>query len=57
MPTDFKTAYLRLQQIAQIIKSTPVIDIEELLKLQSEAKELHEFLQSKLLISKTDEQT
>lgn len=45
---DFKTAYLRLQEIAQIIKSTPVIDIEELMKLQEEAKSLYDFLQAKL---------
>ncbi len=51
MYTDFKTAYLRLQEIAQIIKSSTIIDIEELVQLQAEAKSLYEFLQSKLLSS------
>jgi len=45
---DFKIAYQRLQEIAQIIKSTPVIDIEELMKLQQEAKHLYDSLQEKL---------
>ena len=45
---DFKIAYMRLQEITQIIKSTPVIDIEELMKLQEEAKTLYDFLQKKL---------
>jgi len=56
MIQDFKTAYERLQEIASYLKSDQIIDIDQLILLQEEAKTLYEFLQSKLLISPTDEQ-
>jgi predicted RNA-binding protein with EMAP domain len=55
MIQDFKTAYERLQSIATYLKSDQIIDVDELMKLQEEAKLLHEFLQSKLLNSSHDE--
>ena len=51
MIQDFKTAYERLQSIAAYLKSDQIIDIDQLMILQEEAKVLHEFLQSKLLNS------
>jgi uncharacterized metal-binding protein len=45
---DFKTAYQRLQEIVVYIKSNQIIDIEELISLQEEAKILYDFLQTKL---------
>ncbi|MBP7007880.1 hypothetical protein KBB05_04105 [Patescibacteria group bacterium] len=53
---DFKTAYKRLQEISEYLKSQEVIDIQELIALQSEATSLHEFLQSSLLNNNVQEQ-
>lgn len=46
---DFKTAYLRLEEIVKYIKTNQVIDIEELLRMQEESKELYEYLQTCLI--------
>ena len=48
---NFKEAYLRLQEIHQLLQSQEIIDIEELMKLQDEAKACYELCQS--LLKKT----
>lgn len=49
MNQDFKTAYTRLQEINSYLKDNQLIDISELVGLQSEAKLLYEFLQKYLV--------
>lgn len=44
----FKEAYRRLQEIHQLLQNTDVVDVEELVKLQKEAKECYELCQSLL---------
>lgn len=46
MMMTFKEAYLRLQEIHQMLQSAEMIDVEELLKLQDEAKICYELCQS-----------
>lgn len=55
MIQDFKTAYERLQEIANYLKSDQIIDIDQLVVLQEEAKILYEFLHNKLLNSSSHE--
>lgn len=50
MNQDFKTAYLRLQEINAYLKDNQIIDITELVGLQNEAKLLYEFLQKYLFV-------
>lgn len=45
---SFASAYQRLKDIYQEISSQEIIDIDKLLLLQEEAKNLHEYLQSRL---------
>lgn len=47
-PISFKDMYNRLQDIADYLKSSEIIDIDEILKLQEEAKKLYESLDSLL---------
>ena len=42
----FKEAYLRLQEIHQLLSSAEIIDIEEIINLQQEAKTCYELCQS-----------
>jgi len=44
----FTEAYKRLQEIHQMLQSAEVIDVEELVKLQEEAKVCYELCQSML---------
>jgi hypothetical protein len=53
MKTDFKTAFIRLRQIQQDLEREEIIDVDKLIELQKEAKELYEFCDSK--IKKLDE--
>lgn len=45
---DFKTSYLRLEEICAIIKNNSILDIDELIQLQEEAKSLYEYLTHRL---------
>lgn len=45
---DFKTCYLRLEEISNLIKNTTIIDIDQLVALQEEAKQLYDFLTKQL---------
>lgn len=45
---DFKSAYLRLQQIAALFKSGEILDVNEMITLQEESKQLYEYLQTQL---------
>ena len=44
----FKKSYERLQDISNILDKEEVIDVDELIKIQAEAKELYVFCNSKL---------
>ncbi len=44
----FTEAYHRLQEIHQMLQSSDVIDVEELVKLQEEAKVCYDLCQSML---------
>lgn len=50
MPTKktFKESYLRLQEISNLLDKEELIDIDELIKLQDEAKKLYTFCNTKL---------
>ena len=50
MSQTFESAYKRLQEIHQEISTQDIIDIDKLLLLQKEAKELYEYLQERLTI-------
>jgi len=53
---NFETAYLRLKEIHTILTTQEIVDIDKLLVLQKEAKELYEFLTERLsTLTKTDE--
>lgn len=45
---DFTTAYQRLQEIAKILQNQDMVDIQKLLDLQKESKELYEFCSAEL---------
>lgn len=45
---DFKESYERLQEISEILDSQEIIDIDQLIKLQEEAKKLYTFCNKKL---------
>ena len=45
---NFKESYKRLQEISEILDKEEVIDIDELIKFQEEAKKLYTFCNSKL---------
>ena len=44
----FKNSYERLQEISELLDKEEVIDVDELIKLQDEAKKLYTFCNSKL---------
>ena len=44
----FKKSYERLQDISNILDKEEVIDVDELIKIQVEARELYVFCNSKL---------
>ena len=44
----FKESYERLQKISTILDNEEVIDVDELIKLQDEAKKLYVFCNTKL---------
>lgn len=52
----FSEMYHRLQEIADRLKSSDIIDIDEILKLQEEAKKLYEVLNSLLQKATNEEQ-
>lgn len=52
MSQTFESAYKRLQEIHQEISTQDIIDIDKLLLLQKEAKELYDYLQERLSIVK-----
>lgn len=52
MSQTFESAYKRLQEIHQEISTQEIIDIDKLLLLQKEAKELYDYLQERLSIVK-----
>ncbi len=45
---NFKDSYKRLQEISDILDKEEVIDVDQLIKLQEEAKKLYVFCDSKL---------
>ena len=54
MSQTFESAYKRLQEIHQEISTQEIIDIDKLLLLQKEAKELYEYLQERLTVVQND---
>lgn len=44
----FKESYERLSEISELLDKDEVIDVDDLIKLQSEAKKLYNFCNSKL---------
>ena len=50
MSQTFESAYKRLQEIHQEISTQEIIDIDKLLLLQKEAKELYDYLQERLTV-------
>ena len=52
MSQTFESAYKRLHEIHQEISMQDIIDIDKLLLLQKEAKELYDYLQDRLSIVK-----
>jgi exonuclease VII small subunit len=56
MSQTFESAYKRLQEIHNDISTQEIIDIDKLLLLQKEAKELYEYLQERLsTVGKSDD--
>lgn len=51
--TNFKEAFIRLKEIQTELEKEEIIDVDKLIELQKEAKELYEFCESK--IKKLDE--
>lgn len=45
---NFKDSYKRLQEISDILDKEEVIDVDQLIKLQEEAKKLYTFCNAKL---------
>lgn len=45
----FKEAYLRLQEIHQMLQNNDMIDIEEIMRLQEEAKACYDLCQKMLM--------
>lgn len=50
---NFKQAYLRLQEIHQLLKSEELIDIDMIISFQKEAKECYDICNT--LLQKTQE--
>jgi hypothetical protein len=50
----FEQAYARLQEIHTLVSTPEHINIDAMMGLQTEAKELHDFLQWQLLRVKAD---
>lgn len=50
---NFKDAFIRLREIQQELEDEEIIDVDKLIALQKEAKELYDFCESK--IKKLDE--
>lgn len=48
MQQNFKTSFLRLREIQEKLETEEIIDVDELINLQKEAKELYEFCESKI---------
>lgn len=48
MNHTFASAYKRLQEIHKTLSTSDIVDIDVLLQLQQEAKELHTYLISRL---------
>lgn len=48
----FKEAYLRLQEIHELLQTAEMIDVEEIVKLQEEAKVCYDLCQS--ILKKTE---
>jgi len=48
MQKNFKTSFLRLREIQEKLEDEEIIDVDELIELQKEAKELYEFCESKI---------
>lgn len=51
---NFTQMYYRLQEIADYLKSSQIIDIDEILALQQEAKKLYTLLDD--MLKKTNEE-
>lgn len=51
MSQTFESAYKRLQEIHQEISTQDIIDVDKLLLLQKEAKEVYDYLQERLTIA------
>lgn len=45
---EFKQAFMRLQEINQLLKSDELIDVSEIIELQQEAKYLYDFCNKEL---------
>ena len=52
--TTFVQAYERLQEIQKTLMTQDILDVDYLVQLQDEAKELHAFLTSRLHTSQND---
>ncbi len=48
MIKNFKTAFIRLREIQEELENEEIIDVDKLIELQKEAKELYEFCESKI---------
>lgn len=50
MPKEktFKESFERLREISEILDKQDIIDVDELIKIQKEAKELYNFCSEKL---------
>lgn len=47
-PKNFKEAYERLQKIANYLEDEEIVDVDKLIELQKEAKELYTLCSDKL---------
>lgn len=48
MEKTFEEAYKRLKEINDLLKTQDIVDIDQLIKLQLESKDLYELCQNKL---------
>jgi exodeoxyribonuclease VII small subunit len=48
MAKTFKESYERLTEISELLDAQEIIDVDELIKLQDEAKKLYTFCNTKL---------
>jgi hypothetical protein len=48
MAKTFKESYERLSEISELLDAQEIIDVDELIKLQDEAKKLYIFCNTKL---------